>query len=612
MGPHLTPTTETDGSAGTALSRREEIDPAHRWDLTALFPDDDAWNTEFARVEARTREAEGYRGTLGTSGASLLAWLRFADELSERTGIVMNYAFRRFDEDTASTPGQAMMRRAVALESAFAAATSWVVPELLAVPSDTIAGYLRDTPGLDVYRHALDDVLRRAPHTRSPEIEHELARAQEALSAAGTIFDMFNDADLRFATIRGEDGEDVEVTKGRYLVLQESTDRRVRQDAYRALYGAYAKFRHTLAATYAAHVQRDAFYARARNFPSARAMALFDANVPVDVYDALVASVNARLVPLHRAMELRRRALGLDILKPWDLFVPLAPDAQDRYPFDTARDVVLRGLAPLGDSYTAALREATAGRWIDVHETAGKTSGAYSAWTYGAHPFILLNHRDTLKDVFTLAHELGHAMHALHTWRAQPPVYGGYAIFTAETASTFNELLLADRLLAETSDRRTTLALLLHLLESIRGTVYNQVLFAEFEQRAHERAWNGEPLTAERLCDDIGALYARYYGPAFDVDELFRYNWSRVPHFYRSFYVYQYATGMSAAIALSRAVLDGRKGARDRYLAFLRAGSSKYPIELLRDAGVDMTGAQPVEAAAALMDDLVSRAEALL
>jgi oligoendopeptidase F len=341
-------------------------------------------------------------------------------------------------------------------------------------------------------------------------------------------------------------------------------------------------------------------------------MALFEDNIPIDVYDNVVRTVNENLAPLHRATALRRRLLSLDGVRPWDLYVPLATEADVRFPYDEAVRLVADALAVLGPEYSTDLRGGLEGGWIDVYENQGKTSGAYSAWTYGAHPFVLLNYTETLKDVFTLAHEMGHAMHSFYTWKHQPPVYGGYTIFCAEVASTCNEMLLVDHLLRERKDKALQLQLLFHFIDTIRGTVYNQALFAEFEQFAHASAEQGVPLTVDMLNARMAELYQRYYGPEFLMDDAYALNWARIPHFYRSFYVFQYATGLSAAVALSRRILDGAADALPRYLRFLQSGSSRYSIELLREAGVDMNAAQPIAATAALMDELLDRAEALL
>lgn len=594
------------------LPTRDDIDNRHKWTLEDLYHTDADWESDFAAVERLLGEVAAYRGSLGDSAESLLGWLRFADELNIMVGRLGNYAFRRYDENTTNTQYQGMMDRVLSQHARIGAETSWVVPELLSLPDGRIRGFIDGSTDLAVYAHHLDEVLRMKPHTLESGGEQLLALSSDAMNAAGSIFSMFNDADIRFGSIEGEDGSEIEVTKGRYIQLQESRNRRVREDAYRALYSAYGSWKNTLSATFGSQIKREMFYARARRYASTREMALFEDNIPIDVYDNVVRTVNENLAPLRRATALRRRLLSLDAVRPWDLYVPLATEAEVRFPYDEAVRLVADALAVLGPEYSTDLRSGLEGGWIDVYENQGKTSGAYSAWTYGAHPFVLLNYTETLKDVFTLAHEMGHAMHSFYTWKHQPPVYGGYTIFCAEVASTCNEMLLVDHLLRERKDKALQLQLLFHFIDTIRGTVYNQALFAEFEQFAHASAEQGVPLTVDMLNARMAELYQRYYGPEFLMDDAYALNWARIPHFYRSFYVFQYATGLSAAIALSRRILDGATDALPRYLRFLQSGSSRYSIDLLREAGVDMNAAQPIAATAALMDELLDRAEALL
>ena len=595
-----------------ALPTREELDPRYRWRLEDLYPSDAAWEDDFSALEAMIGEISASRGTLGRSGAALLRWLRRADELMILSGALGNYAFRRYDENTTNTTSQAMMDRVLSQHARLGAETAWVVPELLEIPDDRIRDFLDGTPELDVYRHHLDEVLRMKPHTLDPVQERLLALSTDAMNAPSTIFSMFNDADIRFGTIENEAGEPVEVTKGRYLQMQESHDRRVREDAYRALYSGYGAWKNTLAATFGSQVKREMFYAHARGYASTRAMALNADNIPLTVYDNVIDTIRGHLAPLHRSIALRRRLLGLDRVRPWDLYVPLVTATEFRFPYDDAAALVEDALAALGPTYHADLRHGLRSGWIDVYENQGKTSGAYSAWTYGSHPFVLLNYTETLKDVFTLAHEMGHAMHSFYTGEQQPPVYGGYTIFCAEVASTCNEMLLVDHLLRTRPERDLQLHLLFHYIDTIRGTIYNQALFAEFEQFSHAQAEAGVPLTVDLLCAKMGALYQDYYGSDFAMDDAYAINWARIPHFYRSFYVFQYATGLSAAIALSRRILAGETDALPRYLRFLQSGSSAASIDLLRDAGVDMESPEPIAAAAALMDELLDRVESLL
>lgn len=593
------------------LPARADVPDAYTWSLEDLCPTREAWEAGMRDLEAMIDRVAAFRGTLGSGGTELVAWLRFNDELGVLSGRLGNYAFRRHDEDTGDVSAQEMMDRVMRVGAVHAAAVSWFVPELVRLGRDTVERYIAETPGLELYAHALRDILRMERHTLSESEERLLAQALEPTGAPATIFGMFNDADIRFGSIPTADGE-VEVTKGRYISLQESQDRAVRERAFEAMYGVYDAWKNTTAAMLSGHVKREMFYARARSHADTRHASLVQDNIPVSVYDTTVASITARLAPLHRSIALRGRMLGIERVRPWDLFVPLTTAPARSYAWDEATALVRAGMAPLGAEYAGVLSQAFSDRWIDVYENRGKTAGAYSAWTYGAHPYILMNYTGTLKDVFTLAHELGHAMHSWHTWKAQPPVYGDYTIFCAEVASTTNEMLLVDHMLRGDIDPDLRLHLLLHQIETIRGTVYNQVLFAEFEQRVHAHAESGGALTASWMSELTDGLYRRYYGDAFEMHPLFAVNWSRIPHFYRSFYVYQYATGLSAAALISRRILDGVDGALDRYLAFLRAGNSKYSIELLQEAGVDFTTAAPFEAVAGLMDELLDEVEQLL
>ncbi|MCZ7556539.1 MAG: oligoendopeptidase F [Bacteroidia bacterium] len=594
------------------LPTRDEADPANTWRLEALYSSLEAWEEDFGHLDELIAKLDQFRGTLGESGETLLAWFRFADTLNVLAGKVGNYAFRRFDENTANTLYQGLTDRVMSQHTRMSAATAWVVPELLEIPPERVSTFLAEVPDLRIYEHHLDEVLRMRAHVLSQREEELLALSLEATGAAANIFGMFNDADIRFGTIQNEDGTDVEVTKGRYIQLQESHHRQVRKAAFDALYGAYAGWKNTLAAMLNSQVKREMFYARARGYESTLHMALYEDNIPAAVYDNVVSTVNDNLAPLHRAMELRRRVLGLEHVRPWDLYLPLGGDMQLSIPWEDARRMVGEALAPLGADYVRDLTEGLHGGWIDVYENQGKTSGAYSAWTYGAHPFVLMNYTNTLKDVFTLAHEMGHSMHSYYTWKAQPPVYGGYTIFCAEVASTCNELLLVRHLLDTRPEAEVRANILLHHIDTIRGTVYNQALFAEFERFIHREAEEGRPLTVDLMSGKMEELYVRYYGPAFQTDPLFALNWARIPHFYRSFYVFQYATGLAAAAAISQRILEEGDAAMRRYRDFLASGSSKYSIELLKLAGVDMTSPDPIAATARLMDSLLDEAEALL
>ncbi|HUG17223.1 MAG TPA: oligoendopeptidase F, partial [Thermomicrobiales bacterium] len=476
----------------------------------------------------------------------------------------------------------------------------------------TIERYLEEEPRLAHYRHALEDLLRQRDHVLSAELEKLLAAAGEVTMASGQIFTMLNNADISHGTIADEDGNEAALTKGNYLRFMESRSRSVRQAAFEGMHQPYIDHRNTLATTFSSSVKTTIFLARARKYESALQATLLPSNIPIAVYDTLVEVVNRKLPLLHRYIALRKRVLGLDELATHDLYVPIVPEVEASYTYEQGVDVVMRSLTPLGGPYMQVLRDAFDSRWVDVYENKGKTAGAYSWGVYGVHPFILMNWGGRLDDVFTLGHEVGHAMHSHYTCARQPFTYGRYTLFVAEVASTVNELLMNETLRKESTDPAFEMYLINHALEGFRGTVYRQTMFAEFERWAHELVESGGALTPEALSNAYGELCQRYYGPEVNIGEFTPIEWARIPHFYRAFYVYQYATGMSAAAALSRMLLDGGETERARYIEFLSGGSSKYSLDLLRDAGVDMTTAEPIEQALDLFGSLVSKLEQLI
>lgn len=602
---------DAPGNAVDHLPERSEIDPRYQWRVDDIFPGDDAWETALAEVENRLPEIAAMAGSLGASGEALLTGLQLSDAIEEVFSRLYIYAGLKNDQDSRVGTYQGYRDRATALMVRINQATAWMRPEILAIPPEELERYITETPGLATYRHQLEDLSRTREHVLDSEREQLLAMTGDIAQGPYQIFSMFNNADIRFPSIVDERGREVEVTKGRYGQLQESRDRRVRKDAYEAMYGRYGEWTNTLAATLSAAVKKDVFYARARRYPSALAAALDNDNIPTAVYDNVIGAVNANLAPLHGYMELRRRLLGLERLMPWDLNCPIVPDITYDIPFTDTRELLREGLRPLGEEYGAVLEKSFSEGWIDVYENKGKRSGAYSWATFGAHPYILLNYHGTLNDLFTTAHELGHALHSYYTHTTQPYHYSSYTIFVAEVASTLNEALLMDHLLKTTEDPLRRRFLLNEYIDKIRGTVYIQTLFAELEKELHDRVESGAPLTADALNTLTHDLYGRYFGPAFEVEERYRGNWCRIPHFYYNFYVYKYVTGFSAAIALSRRILDGDVTARDAYLRFLSRGNSDYSINLLRDAGVDMSRPDPIAATTALMGELLAELERL-
>ncbi|MDT2048079.1 oligoendopeptidase F [Priestia aryabhattai] len=594
------------------LPNRSEIKIEDTWRLEDIFETDEAWEKEFQAVKALVPEMEQYRGKLGESADTLFKALQQQDELTMRVSKLYTYAHMRYDQDTTNSFYQGLNDRIKTLYTEIASALSYVTPELLAVDEATLKQYLEESKDLQLYAHALDEVNRERPHILSESEEAILAQASEALGASSNTFGMLNNADLEFPSIKDENGEEVEITHGRYIRFLESSDRRVREDAFKAVYDTYGKFKNTFASTLSGTVKKDNFSAKVRNYESARHAALSANNIPEEVYDNLVATVNEYLPLLQRYIDLRKKVLGVDELHMYDLYTPLVQDVKMEIPYSEAKDYLLKGLAPLGEEYISILKEGFENRWVDVHENKGKRSGAYSSGTYGTNPYILMNWQDNVNNLFTLAHEFGHSVHSYYTRKEQPYPYGDYSIFVAEVASTCNEALLNDYLLKTIDDEKKRLYLLNHYLEGFRGTVFRQTMFAEFEHEIHVRAQNGEPLTPELLTKLYYDLNKKYFGDNLVIDEEIGLEWARIPHFYYNYYVYQYATGFSAAAALSKQILEEGDAAVERYLGFLKAGSSDYPIEVLKRAGVDMTTAEPIKEALEVFKEKLEEMERLL
>ena len=538
------------------LPKRNEIAPEHTWNLETIYSNNALWEKDFELVGEKLPGIEAYREHLAESAKMLLGALKLEDEIATRLDQLAVYAFMRKDEDTTNQTYQALSDRVSSLWAQFAGSVSFIVPEITALPADKLAAFLAQEPGLQVYRHMLEKIAREKAHVRSSEVEEVLAQAYEIAGGPNTIYSMFTNADLKFPTIQDAAGDEIEITKGRFVDLLESPDRRLRQEVYEKFYDTFGQYANTLGSAYAASVKKDIFYARAHNYKSALEASLSPEAIPMEVYDNLVETVNANLGLLHRYMKLRKRLLGLDQLKMYDIYTPLIPQAKRRIAYDEATQIVLKGLAILGEDYVQDVARGIGSRWIDVYENAGKTSGAYSSGSYTTQPFILLNYQDNLDNMYTLAHELGHSMHSLSTNRTQPYVYAGYSIFVAEVASITNEALLTHHLLGQTTDKEVRKYLVNAELEKYRGTLFRQTMFAEFERDTHARAEAGEALTPEMLSKLYGDLNRRYYGPDVDTDERISLEWMRIPHFYSAFYVYQYATGIAAATALSRQMIE--------------------------------------------------------
>lgn len=596
----------------SSMPKRDEIDSKFKWNLADLYSSGKKWESDFALVGNLIQGIAQFQGSLGDSSGRLLDALEKSDELGNVFESLYIYAHLFRDQDTGNPESQALADRITILQTRARQAESFLSPEILALPDGTIERYLKENEKLRKYEHFLDNINRRREHTLSPREEKLLAMAANMAAGPRNIFNMLNNADIRFPVIRDEDGNDVELTKGRYSHFMESTDRRVRENAYKALLGTYGRYSNTLAATLSANVSRDIFYARARGYDSCLEASLDSMNIPTVVYNTVVDVVGRNLEPLHEYIKLRKELLGYEELKPYDMFVPLFPEVDEKLAYDEAVSTIIDGLQPMGKEYVALLKKGFSSGWIDVYENEGKRSGAYSWGAYGTHPYILLNFQGRLDDMFTMAHEMGHALHTYHTSSTQPFAYADYSIFTAEVASTTNEAILVDFLLKRTKDRKKKLYLLNHYLDQIRSTVYTQVLFAEFEKIIHNRVEKGEPLTSDLMGTIFKKLFRKYNGPEVTEEPETGLYWTRIPHFYNSFYVYQYATGYSAATTLSQKILNGEDEALDKYIRFLQSGSSRYPIDLLKDAGVDMTSPEPVESTCRLFANLLGEMKELL
>jgi oligoendopeptidase F len=594
------------------LKKREEIPVEFTWNLESIFPTNDNWEHDFQALQQRLPELEALAGTLAQSGQALLTVLRKRDELSQELERLYVYASMRKDEDTTNSTYQGMADRAVQLYVRFATVASYIEPEILALPQATFDQFVKETPELALYGQQLHDLNRKREHIRSAEIEAILAAAGEMADAPGSVFTMIDNADLKLPTIKNETGEEVELTKGNYQLFIRSTNRQVRKDAFEGLHTTFLKQRNTIASTLSAQVKTDIFYTSQHHYNSCREHALARYNIPVSVYDNLIETVSGHIPLLNRYLKLRNRILQLDELHMYDLYVPIVEETREEVSYQQACDTVLAALAPIGQNYLDILKQGFTRRWIDVYETSGKRGGAYSGGAYSTQPFSLLNYQNNRDSMYTLAHELGHSLHSFYTRNYQPYQYGDYTIFVAEVASTLNEGLLTEHLLRKTSDRAVRLAILNHSLEGFRGTLFRQTMFAEFEQQIHSKAEQGEALTADSLSALYRALIEKYYGGETFIDELIDIEWARIPHFYSSFYVYQYATGISAASALVQQILHEGKPAVERYLKFLSSGSSDYSIELLKKAGVDMTSPEPVRQALQLFESHLSQMEDLM
>lgn len=592
---------------------RNQVREADTWDLKPLFRSDAAWNKAFKKLEGMIPGYEAFRGRLGDSPKVLRECYDFDVEFEKLAERVGTYAHLKASEDVANSTYQGMVAKYVHLSTRASEAASYIAPEIQAIPEDRIQQYLKD-PALAEFRFSLEKLLRYRPHILSEREERLLAMQGEVAGTAGKVFGQLNDADMKFGFVKDETGRRVELTHASFRSLLESPRRRVRKDAFHKFYAAYASHAHTIAAALSGSVLQDVYYARARNYPSALEASLFSDKVPLAVYDSLIQAVHDNLGTVYRYLEVRRKALGVKRMHSYDTYVPLVERQRTRVPYLSAVKTICAAFEPLGSAYVKPLEAGLkTGRWVDRYENQGKRSGAFSSGGYTGPPYILMNYRDDVIDsMFTLAHEAGHSMHTYFSARTQPFQYYGYTIFVAEVASTFNEQLLNKYLLDRARDKRTRAFLINKEIDEIRGTLVRQTMFAEFEKVIHAIAEAGEPLTLERFREEYRKLLEIYFGPDFRIDEELSLEGLRIPHFYHAFYVYKYATGISAAIALSQNVLGGGAKERDAYLNFLKGGGSKFPLDLLRDAGVDMESPVPVATAMAHFKSLVDELEELI
>jgi len=602
----------TEPSPVKKLPARSEVPECDRWDLSSLYASDEAWEADFKEWEAQIPRYESFRGTLSSGPEAIAACLEFDlafDRLGERLG---TYAFLKTAEDTANSTYQRMQARYMNVASRAAQASSYIRPELMAIDDATMQQFL-GAEVLKPYKLLLERVLRYKPYTLSDKEERLLAMQTEMAQAADQAFRQLNNADLKFGFLENEEGERVELSHASFSTFLHSPNRDIRRKAFHQYYEAFDSHRNTLAATLNGSIQRDIYYARARGYESALQAALFADDVPQAVYDNLIAAVRKHLPTVHRYYDLRRRAMKLDDIHHYDTYVPILSDLKVHYPWDWAVDLVIESLRPLGSEYCSVLEKGLRGRWCDRYENQGKQSGAFSCGSYDGDPYILMNYQERVLDhVFTLAHEAGHSMHSYYSAKHQPFQYYNYVIFVAEVASTFNEQLLSRHMLANAKDDKERAYLINREIDAIRGTVVRQTMFAEFEKITHAMAEQGEPLTVESFTTVYRELLDAYFGPNFVIDDELRLECFRIPHFYRAFYVYKYATGLSAAVALSQKVLGGGEKELQDYLGFLKAGCSKFPLEILRDAGVDMASPEPVETTLTYFGKLVDELDQLL
>ena len=594
------------------LLKREEVKVEDTWDLTDMYESNEAWEEELNKIEALITEIAGMEGTCLDTAKNLLTVLEKDAACAQKIELAYSYAERLFDQDQKNTKHQSMSAKIMSVYAKYAASTAFISPEIIAASSELLEKYFKEVPELELYRKQIDEIIRMKPHRLSAEMEKLVALTAEMSQGPSDTYSIFNNADLTFPETEDENGEKVRLTHGRFISLLESSDKTVRKNAFEKYYATYEQFLNTLASIYNNQVKQQIFHATARKYNSTLEAAVDENNVSPDVYKNLVATINENLDKMHHYVKLRKKCLGVDELHMYDIYTPMIPDMAKEIPFEEAKETVLKALAPLGEEYVAKVKEGFENRWIDVYENQGKRSGAYSAGSYGAHPYVLLNYNGTLDDMFTIAHEMGHAMHSYYSNENQPYIYSQYKIFVAEVASTCNEILLMEYLLKNTTDKKERAYLLNHYLDSFKGTVFRQTQFAEFEMRTNAMVEAGESLNAENLNALYLELNKKYYGPDMISDKEISYEWARIPHFYYNFYVYQYATGFTSAVAIARSILAEGAPAVERYKKFLSGGCSDAPVELLKIAGVNLETPAPIQSALDVMGEILDEMESLI
>ena len=592
-----------------AYESREEIDSKYKWDLSSMFPSDEAFETGLEELKAYCPKLLAFKGKISTSAQALLEFLQLEDQMNLLLYKIINYAERKSDEDTRVAKYQAYVANATSAYTQVSEATSWFAAELLAIPAESVEKFYAEVPALEFYRRKLNKILNQREHTLSAEEEALLARAEELAVQPTNIFSMFDDADLTFDDAVDSEGKTHKLTSGSFVPLLMNADRVLRESAFKQLYSRFGEFRNTSAAILTSQVKNLQFFSSSRKYASSLEAALAENEIPVEVYNNLIDAVHQNFPAFYKYVDLRKRVMGLDELHFWDVYTPLVDDVDMKFTYEEACDLIVKALAPMGEEYVSLVKKGLESRWVDVYETPGKRSGAYSAGGKGMNPVMLLNFQGGLDDVYTLIHEMGHSLHTYFSSHNQEITYSDYSIFVAEVASTCNEALLSHYLLEHETDPARHAYILNHFLEGFRGTIYRQCMFAEFERDINQMNADGVALNAEVLSERYGKLCAEYFGPGIELDEEIKLEWSRIPHFYYNFYVYQYCIGFSAAIALSQRILSEGEPAVKDYIGYLSGGCSKTPIELLRGAGVDMATPDPVNAALKYFGELVDQLE---